>query len=925
MAEPSSFGALEKRIFQLEIELQEFRQLFSMSLDMICIADVNSSTFLKVNPAFQRNLGYSEEELINRPFSDFIHPDDIESTQKIVKEKLRQGAKVVNFENRYRCKDGSYKWLSWVSHPNPEQGKTYAVARDVTDQKQMAKKRDESEKKYRSLFYNAQVALFRTSIDGQLIEINNRYAEIAGYDTIDDCMAEYSPKSAWKDPEARNEFLKRIQKTGSVSDYEALIIRKDGTAAWILFSATVFPDEGYIEGSIVNITDRKQADQDRKNLQNQLTQAQKMAKVGHYLFDVKKKSWTNSAELNTIFGIDDSFKRDVSGWLQIVHPDYQDQLSGYLKDHVLTQHQKFDMEYKIVDQRTGQEKWIHGLGDLKFDENDEPIEMFGTIQDITERRRMEESLRLTQFIFDKAAIGIFHLSSDGQILTVNEQAAKNLGYTKKELSDMTVFDIDPNLKQDHYDPLWQTLSKNKHNYIKTFHRHKNGNIFPVEITANLLEYNNEQFSVSFVRDITEEKKAEDALRKSEERLSGIVNSMADWIWEVDPDGRYLYCSENVIKILGYSPGEMIGKTPFDFMAPDEAEKISKAFSNIVTQKKTINDLENWNICKDGREICLLSNGVPIISENEKVLGYRGVDKDITERKQANKKRKELEAQIQQAQKMEAIGTLAGGIAHDFNNILSGILGYAELAQVHMGTPEKAVKHIEQVIKGAHRATDLTRQILTFSRQGEYQKQPFKISLEIKEALKLLRSSIPSTIEIKTRIDSPKKVLADPIKIHQVIMNLCANSYHAMRKTGGILTVSLTDVEISESNLFRDINVAPGEYIKLEVSDTGHGMDKKTLDRAFDPYFTTKEKGDGTGFGLAIVQAIVEEHDGFCEVISEPDKGTSFFIYFPIVREEINGNAPQIEQAFQVSGKEAIMVVDDEGPIRESCKLLMEDW
>lgn len=256
----SSFEALEERIYQLEAELQEFRQLFSMSLDLICIADINSSTFLKVNSAFQSILGYSEEELIDKSFSHFIHPDDIEPTQKIVKEKLHQGEKVINFDNRYRCKDGSYKWLSWFSHPNSEQGKTYAIARDVTDQKRMTMKLDESEKKYKSLFQNAQVALFRTSIEGQLIEINQRYAEIAGYANIDDCIGEYSPQNAWSDPEARNEFLEKIQKTGSVSDYEAKIIRKDGTTAWILFSATIFPNQGYTEGSIVDITDRKQAE-----------------------------------------------------------------------------------------------------------------------------------------------------------------------------------------------------------------------------------------------------------------------------------------------------------------------------------------------------------------------------------------------------------------------------------------------------------------------------------------------------------------------------------------------------------------------------------------------------------------------------------------------------------------------------------------
>ena len=673
------------------------------------------------------------------------------------------------------------------------------------------------------------------------------------------------------------------------------------------------------------LSQKAQAESSLKKTQSRLIQAQKMAKVGHYIFDIKKDIWTNSPELNHIFGIDDNFKKDTSGWLQIVHPDYQKTMSTHLHGHVLTQHQKFDMEYKIISKSTRQKKWVHGLGDLKFNENNEAIEMFGTIQDITERKKIEDSLRLTQFVFDKAAMGIYHIATSGQILNANEQAAATLGYTLDELLNMTVFDIDPNLSLHDLDSLWQTLCKSENNRIETVHKHKEGRMIPVEVIANLLEYDGEQFSISFTQDITVRKQVEYALRKSEERLSGIVDSMADWIWEVDAEGRYLYCSQKVEKILGYSPGEMVGKTAFDFMAKDEAQKVRDAFTAIVAGKARIRDLENWNICKDGKKICLLTTGVPILGETGKLLGFRGVDKDITQDKQAYKKRKELEARLQQAQKMEAIGTLAGGIAHDFNNILSGILGYSQLAIAHINTPEKTIQHIKQIAKGTWRATDLTKQILTFSRQSESQKRPFKIYIEIKEALKLIRSTIPTTIEIKTRIDSRNRELADPIKIHQVIMNLCTNAYHAMRKTGGDLIVSLTDETFSSSDESRDRKIPPGEYIKLEVSDTGHGMDAKTLEKAFDPYFTTKEKGDGTGLGLALVQAIVDEHDGFLHVHSEVDKGTSFYLYFPIVKDETKNKRPEIKQEIQLTGNENIMIVDDEELIRKSCKEFIKDY
>ena len=665
-----------------------------------------------------------------------------------------------------------------------------------------------------------------------------------------------------------------------------------------------------------------------KKTQGRLTQAQEMAKVGHYIFDVKKNVWSNSPEVDNIFGIDHHFKKDISSWLQIVHPDFQGSMSSYLEDHVLTQQHPFNMEYKIVDQRTGQEKWVHGLGDLKFDENYDPIEMFGTIQDITARKQIDEALKASeekyQSLFQNAQVALYRIRlSDSKLLEINERYAKMAGYSniKNCMAEFTPADswVNPN------GPIEFLRILQKHGSVNDYETEivrRDGRRIWTSFSATI--YPAQGFLEGSVVDITERKQAEDDLRKSEERLNGIVDSMADWTWELDAEGRYLYCSKKVEKVLGYSPGEMIGKTPFDFMAPDEAKKIRKAFHQVAARKKPITDLENWNICKDGREICLLTNGVPIINGNGELLGFRGVDKNITESKQADKKRKELEDQLQQAQKMESIGTLAGGIAHDFNNILSGILGYSQLAMAHMDTPEKAIRHIEQILKGTQRATDLTKQILTFSRQSEYQKQPFKIYLEVKEALKLIRSTIPSTIEIKTRIDSKNRVLADPIKIHQVIMNLCTNAYHSMRKTGGCLTVSLTDADFSNAEV-KDKNMAPGEYIKLEVSDTGHGMDKQTLEKAFEPYFTTKKKGDGTGLGLALVQSIVEEHDGFLKVHTAVGKGTRFYLYFPVVREAIKNTGLESRQRRELTGSEKIMIIDDEDQVRESCKEFLEDY
>ena len=271
-----------------------------------------------------------------------------------------------------------------------------------------------------------------------------------------------------------------------------------------------------------------------------------------------------------------------------------------------------------------------------------------------------------------------------------------------------------------------------------------------------------------------------------------------------------------------------------------------------------------------------------------------------------------ENQIRQSQRLEAMGTLAGGIAHDFNNILSPILGYAEMVQEVLPEGSEAWQNQQELIDAGFRAKELVRQILAFARQSEHERQPVQIHQIVKETLKLLRASIPTTIEIREKIEVSSSVMhADPTQLHQMIMNLCTNAYHAMEKQGGILGVSLLAMEIEKgedkvNNLF----LSPGHYLRLMVSDTGCGMDKKILDRIFEPYFTTKEKGKGTGLGLALVHGIVKSYAGHISVYSEPGKGTSFHVYLPYIVSETKIGDMEKKEA-PPRGDEHILIVDDE--------------
>jgi len=258
--------------------------------------------------------------------------------------------------------------------------------------------------------------------------------------------------------------------------------------------------------------------------------------------------------------------------------------------------------------------------------------------------------------------------------------------------------------------------------------------------------------------------------------------------------------------------------------------------------------------------------------------------------------------------MEAIGTLAGGIAHDFNNILSGIFGYAQLTEMNLNDPDKARKHIKQLIKGAQRASGLVQQILTFSRQTDYKKYPIKLSSIVKEAVNFLRSSIPATIEIQENILSRSTILADSTQAHQIIMNLCTNAYQAMRDSGGTLTVKLDDVKIKHQDHSAGNPYIPGNFVKLEIRDTGHGMDNETRTRIFDPYFTTKKPDEGTGLRLAVVDGIIKKHHGFIRASSQINHGSTFQVFWPIIANNGSFHGPCREKTASLTGSEHIMLV-----------------
>ena len=286
-----------------------------------------------------------------------------------------------------------------------------------------------------------------------------------------------------------------------------------------------------------------------------------------------------------------------------------------------------------------------------------------------------------------------------------------------------------------------------------------------------------------------------------------------------------------------------------------------------------------------------------------------IQDSLTRIKEGEAERLQLETQLYQSQKMEAIGTLAGGIAHDFNNILSAVIGYTELACTAAEGNDRVQRYLKEILTAGARAKDLVQQILTFSRQGEQTQKPLLLNPIATEAIKLLRASLPSTIEIRHRIDSQSAVLGGPTTILQVLMNLCTNAAHAMGKKGGVLDVRLVDVLLGPEEMKMYPDLSPGPYVNLTVSDTGHGMSQHVLDRIFDPFFTTKEKEGGTGLGLSVVHGIVRNLNGSIKVRSAPGKGTAFDVFFHAISH--TEEATTVPEEASLTGNERVLFVDDE--------------
>jgi PAS domain S-box-containing protein len=439
--------------------------------------------------------------------------------------------------------------------------------------------------------------------------------------------------------------------------------------------------------------------------------------------------------------------------------------------------------------------------------------------------------------------------------------------------------------------------------------------------AKIVEKTNRELQ----EEIKVRKQIEEAMRKSEVKYRLLADHTIDCIWRMDLDYTFTYINPSVLPTFGYTPGEWTGTSLAGHCTPEAFAFIKEEIRNELkhTSHRTGMTFETEFLHKDGHKIPLEVNGKILLNLDGQPVEIQGTMRDIAIRKVAEEEKEKLEELLRQSQKMEALGTLAGGIAHDFNNILGVLMGYAELSLEEMKEETSITQNLRQIMVSSQRAKDMVKQILAFSRKSEVEHMPIHVSQVVQEALKLLRSSIPTTIDIRSNIGTkPATVMADPTQLHQVIMNLCTNAAHAMRENGGILEVSLQTVHAKPDS--PDLKeLAAGKYEKLTIKDSGHGMNEETRKRIFEPYFTTKQPGEGTGMGLAVVHGIIKNHGGEITVHSEPGKGSTFHVYLPLAQSDTAPIKKSSGEQKIIGGSESILLVDDEQSLLEMQKTLIQ--
>ena len=795
----------------------------------------------------------------------------------------------------------------------------------------------ESKERYRSFFENAAVAVALVDQNGHVVEANDADCRFLGY-SHSELIGMHFTQFTHPHDIGLDSDLYRSLINGEREGYEIekRYVRKDGDVVWGRLAVSLIHDShgnpAYILVVCVDISERKRAQEALRESEERLQFMMSNSPAVIYTCRPSDDFGATFITSNVVHPLGyeaTEFLADPGFWAARIHPDDEPRVFGGLS--ALFAEGSYAHEYRFL-HKDGTWRWMHDDLRLIRDEAGEPVEIIGSWVDITDRKRAEEALRESErkyrTLFDSASDAVFILDLEGHILDVNRTAHTRLGYTKQEMLRMSVSRLDPPEFAAKVPARLAQISRSGVAVFESAHLRKDGSVMPVEINGRLLEYEGRQVYFSIVRDITDRKRAEEALRESEERFRTLlarVDSVA--VQGYGPDGVIHYWNKASERLYGYTAEEAQGRTILDLIVPPETREIvAGSFAQMAESGLPLPSSEASLLRKDGGRVTVYAS-YAVVNMPGRAPELYCIDIDLTDRKRAEQERLELERRLLHAQKLESLGILAGGIAHDFNNLLMAVLGNLDLALRKVSPVSPARANIEQSAQAARRATDLTRQMLAYSGKGRFIVRAMDLSELVEENAHLFRSGVARTATLDVRLGRPlPSIEADAGQVQQVIMNLITNASDSIGDSSGriIITTGVQECDSQCLKRSRIEDVPPaGRFVFLEVSDTGCGMDEQTQQRLFDPFFTTK--APGRGLGMSAILGIVRGHGGAIFVESGPGRGTSIRILFPAlenIRAE-SGAAADTRVAGVPLASGTVLVVDDEEIVRMVCKEMVE--
>jgi len=881
---------------------EERDRLFNHSIDLLCVAGFDG-WLRQVSPAWTQCLGWTAEELTSRPMMDFVHPDDRAVTQS-VREKIQQGVAMRGFENRYRTRDGSYRYLSWNVHPLPDLKQVFAVARDVTARKEIEEASRRSQTLLGIATRMSRLGAWQVEVPSMVMTWSDEVGAIhetpLGFTpTVEGVIGFYAP-----------EFRAGIQQVfeacverGEPFDVEKQIITAKGRRVWVrVLGEAVRGDTGKIicvQGAFQDISERKQAQEETQRLAIQFT--------------------------TTLESITDAFLTIDRNWRFTFLNREAERLLLRLREDLIGRNvweefpaavgSTFEREYRraLAESRT-----------VVFEEYYEPLQTWFAVRaypsdqglaiyfrDVTESRRADAKLRESEERFRLFARATNDAVWDWNVAT--NQLWWNEGYVT--LFGLPAEGMDPSyeawvarLHPDDRERVLAVLDQMIDGGGDTFtteyrFRCANGSYAYVLDRAYVMRdaTGRSVRMVGAMTDLTERMRTEEKLREQ----AALLDQANDAILVRDLNHRVLYWNRSAERLYGWTVAEAVGRSVQDLIY-GISSAFAEAMKVVLAKGEWAGQVEQFT--KDGRVLTVEGHWTLVCDAQGRPRSILAINSDVTERKK-------LERQFLRAQRMESIGTLAGGIAHDLNNLLSPIVMGAGLLQ-RFELPEQGQEVVRNIERSARRGAELVKQVLSFARGVEGERIPLQLAHIIREIASIVGNTFPKNIAFEAQV-APDLWLVpgDATQLNQVLLNLCVNARDAM-PDGGRLTIVAGNREIDAQYSATDHTVPPGRYALVEVSDSGSGMTQAVMDRIFEPFFTTKDLGKGTGLGLSTVLGIVRSHGGAVTVQSEPGRGSTFRVWLPAHADQAAAGAAPVATgpALRAGHGEQILVVDDEDAV-----------